>query len=371
MPHVLLLTAPGLDYGSIFLQHGLCQVFGSHNVIEWPLKPSYHGGTFFRDGYKENGGVLTLEQLQSSGSFCWEPVYPIHELYTQALTPDSRLAVVRELLLAGTIDLVVLESARSRVWLSAGLLKKEIEQSGATVVLHDGEDSRGLDHATNQVLIDDAIPHIDMVLLREYPNDQVLKASSGTTVLPYPFSTIYHGSTPKLRLEFLQQYELSLVCGMTCQYRKSVADALHELDAEYKTYVACNPPADQVAHPQNKPFVSWEAYAAISKASNVVVSVRGLGYDTCRRWEIQQWGALLIDAPEIVIPNDYTDGVSCKVYNSPEHAVKCARELLENKEQCLDIYHEGIKHTRKFHTCARRVEYMLAALEAAGHIVGI
>ena len=108
-------------------------------------------------------------------------------------------------------------------------------------------------------------------------------------------------------------------------------------------------------------------YRELLARSRISVNVPGAGYDCARYWEILAARAMLFTyRPDIVIPNDFTDGVNCATFSSMTEFQEKLNYYLSNPDRVDAITEAGYKHLLAYHTSARRAAYFLSlALPAA------
>ena len=108
-------------------------------------------------------------------------------------------------------------------------------------------------------------------------------------VIPLPFGVIDVGLEPSAEKEF----DVAFMARPTSPERERVVEELQQL-------------GNRVAIGGDLP---WGEYMRLLSRSRIGVSVRGLGHDTLRYWEIPYCGAALVaETPQIVIPDNFVDG---------------------------------------------------------------
>ncbi len=135
-------------------------------------------------------------------------------------------------------------------------------------------------------------------------------------VVPLPLGAVASGIEPAGE----QRYDVSFLGSLTSPERRLLRDQLEGLAGEGLRVFA------QLGEERPLP---WHEYMAALSASRIAISVRGLGFDTYRYWEIPYAGALLLaEQPRIVVPDNFADGVEA-VFAPADRLVDRARELLE------------------------------------------
>jgi hypothetical protein len=116
----------------------------------------------------------------------------------------------------------------------------------------------------------------------------VAVAGAGNTI-PLPFGIVDVGYEPPRE----QEYDVAFLARATSPERGRVLAVLESLGLRVAT----------------GGDLGWREYMDTLARSRVGISVRGLGYDTMRYWEIPYAGtALLAETPRTVIPGNFRDG---------------------------------------------------------------
>ncbi|HWB22123.1 MAG TPA: glycosyltransferase [Gaiellaceae bacterium] len=108
--------------------------------------------------------------------------------------------------------------------------------------------------------------------------------------------------------------------------------------------------------------LGWSEYLDVLAASRVAISVRGLGYDTYRYWEIPYSGAVLLaETPRIVIPGNFEHGR--EAWFAPVGGLAdSARTLVESDTQAIAT--AGRTKLLREHSSIRRAETVLERLDS-------
>jgi hypothetical protein len=94
--------------------------------------------------------------------------------------------------------------------------------------------------------------------------------------------------------------------------------------------------------------------------SLISVNVPGAGYDCARFWEILAARAMLFTfAPDIVIPDGFTDGVDFVTFSSFDEFESKLSFYLETPERAVTIAERGYRRLIEHHTTGRRAAYFL------------
>jgi Glycosyl transferases group 1 len=106
--------------------------------------------------------------------------------------------------------------------------------------------------------------------------------------------------------------------------------------------------------------LDWWSYMDILARSRIGVSVRGLGYDTFRYWEIPAAQALLLaETPRIVIPGNFVDGREA-VFAPVDRLVERIPGLLADGTEA--IARAGHERLLEAHTSVQRGQTVLDAI---------
>jgi hypothetical protein len=95
--------------------------------------------------------------------------------------------------------------------------------------------------------------------------------------------------------------------------------------------------------------------------SKIALNLRGGGWDTLRLWELGGLGVFtLAQKLEILIPNDYRDGVEI-VYleNDLSDLIEKCEYYLHHLEEREQIEKAFLEKTKKYHTTEKRAQYIL------------
>jgi hypothetical protein len=162
-----------------------------------------------------------------------------------------------------------------------------------------------------------------------------------------PFGIVDVGFEPRAE----RDVDVAFLASPTSPERARVAEALRELERDGAVV--------QSATAANLP---WTDYIELLSRSRIAVSVRGLGFDTYRYWEIPYAGALLLsETPRTIIPDNFVDGREA-VFAPVERLAARARELLN--EDTGAVAEAGRKKLLARHTSVQRAGTVLERLEA-------
>jgi len=166
-------------------------------------------------------------------------------------------------------------------------------------------------------------------------------------VLPLPFGIIDTGFRPGAK----KDVDVTFLANPTSPERVGVVDALKRLRRD-----------GAVVRTATGSPLAWSDYIDLLSRSRIGISVRGLGYDTYRYWEIPYAGALLLaETPGTVIPDNFVAGREA-VFAPVERLAERARELLGGDTEA--IARAGRTKLLERHTSVRRARRVLERLEA-------
>jgi hypothetical protein len=102
-------------------------------------------------------------------------------------------------------------------------------------------------------------------------------------------------------------------------------------------------------------------YREILFRSQIAVNVAGAGYDCARHWEILAAGAALFTQElDIVVPEPFTDGVNCFVFDSLGAFEARLDELLAAPKRVAEVAAAGHAHLKAHHRTRDRAAYFVA-----------
>lgn len=111
-------------------------------------------------------------------------------------------------------------------------------------------------------------------------------------------------------------------------------------------------------------IVDKENYIKVIRNSKSGLSVRGVGYDTYRYWEIPCYGtALLAQRTPISIPNNFVDEESAIFFENFNELKQKFEKYVIKTDEWMEIAKNGQKHFFKYHTPKKRAEYILNKLK--------
>jgi hypothetical protein len=333
---LLFLAGREPDYLQDAVYHGLVTLLGADTVLEYPENPRYHGG-----------GPP-------------DPTVPMLSFdFPRASTPDLRELVK-------WAEAVVIASLREDV---VDDVRRVLELRGATpTAFVDGEDHpyvRGIasrvdvyfkrETLRRALVLRARMPMRRVYHRRRYPEwwsdplrREIAVASAGSrAVVPLPFGIVETGFEPSGERDI----DVAFLASPTSPERAEVAAGLRELERD-----------GAVVQSATAASLPWPEYIELLARSRIAVSVRGLGYDTYRYWEIPYAGALLLsETPQIVIPGNFVDGQEA-VFAPIGKLVERARDLLSRDTSAIAA--AGRQKLLAEHTSVQRAQTVLDRLRA-------
>ena len=332
---IVYLANPVDDYLQDLLYHGLASLLGPENVVEFPLLARYH----------------LPPPPDARHPQLWFDV------------PEAPRTSLREAVLAA--DAVVVGSLRSGV---RGLVEEVLGLEGRPpLVFVDGEDDSDVLGVVRRA---DLYFKRELLLpglanrLREWdrrrrderqrePTDDPLRAPVGVAwvgdprLRPLPLAWVGPLPTPGPR-----EFDVAFLHGPTSPARARVRADLERLAGE----------GVRVRLLAEGERLDWWSYMDVLSRSRIAVSVRGLGYDTFRYWEIPAAGALLLaETPRTLIPENFADGREA-VFAPLNRMVSRIPDLLATDTDA--IARAGRERLLEAHTSVHRAQAVLDALSS-------
>ncbi len=104
-------------------------------------------------------------------------------------------------------------------------------------------------------------------------------------------------------------------------------------------------------------------YKKILGRSKIGLSLRGIGYDTFRYWEIPSNGAALLSRRlPIIIKNDFTDEQNALFFSSYEELDTKISKYLIKSDEWREIAKAGRTHFLRYHTPKERAKHILSEI---------
>jgi hypothetical protein len=333
---LLFLAGRDPDYLQDAVYHGLVTLLGTENVVEHPANDRYHG-------------TLPVDPRVPMLSFDF-PRASSHDLVE----------------LVDWADAIVIASLRDSV---IEEVRRVLElKPKAPVVFVDGEDHpyvRGIAPCVDAYFKRETLrragrlrarmPLRRVYHKRNYPdrwNDPLRReidvaTAASRKVVPLPFGLIDTGIEPAAE----KDVDVTFLARPTSPERAAVIDALRGLERD-----------GAVVRTAPESAAPWHEYFALLSRSRIGVSVRGLGYDTYRYWEIPYAGTLLLaETPQTVIPDNFVDGREA-VFAPLERLSERARQLLSAETH--EIAAAGRRKLLERHTSVHRAQTVVQRIEA-------
>jgi hypothetical protein len=310
---ILYCTFSHCDYGTGSLYNGLCQLLGSQNIYEFPIKPSFHGDT--SDSYR---------------------YYPLFYNYPE--NKGSR----ENLLKKNFFDIIIVccdcdhdfrynrHTRKTDNQAFFELLKKK-SQTTPTFLVDQG-DSAGINHTA----IKDY--NAKLYFKRElYPDD-----TAACPVLPLSFSYSTQNvptNEPRVNDFFW--------AGNVLPNRRPFVDVYEKF--------------------RRKPsFNRWTQSKYSGKLLNhkIALNLKGLGNDTVRFYEIPAHGALLFSEKlDIVMDHPFTDGKNAVFFNDVDDMKTKLDYYLKNELAAEKIRKAGFLWYKKYHTSKARAKQLMTKIK--------
>jgi hypothetical protein len=332
---IAFLANPVHDYLQDVVYHGLVGLLGSDRVVDFPPLERYHAPPpadaayphlWFDFPQPERERTLRAEIREADAIVIGSLRSGVRTFVDEVLALRSRPPIA---FLDGEDDIFVLGVHRH----VERYFKREIVLPGAAS--RPGE----------------VLRRAHRLLRRGRENrdtlaDPVRVARSGDRrLIPLPFA--WAGPLPERRPI---EHDVAFLARPTSYVRVVIRNALERLAAE----------GVRVRLLAEGESLSWREYIDILRRSRIGVSVRGGGFDTYRYWEVPAAGALLLsERPQIVIPDNFVDGVEA-VFDRPRHLASRIPDLLAGGTE--GIAARGLARLQASHLSIHRARTVLDAL---------
>ena len=183
-------------------------------------------------------------------------------------------------------------------------------------------------------------------------------------IKPYPGSDWYPINFASMPEPFIfvpfkdRAYDLCYIATISCEQRSWVYDYLKsKMDSlGLKIYIHLD-----------KKQIPRRDYLEILSQSRCALSVRGMGYDCYRHWEIPAKGTVLVaDRLPIDISNNYIEGEHCFKYTADKNMEDLGRVLEDIRNMSQDRLEEmavkSLLHTTRYHTHIKRAQYFVSTI---------
>ena len=329
---ICYLAHPEQDYLDVFIFQGLCEVLGEKNVIVYPFKKTYIGEvdkTYIlpdgKTGFTAPGAYNIARKLEK---------WSFNEICDRM----------------DEFSFILLSSPRSY---AVGALRDIIVKFGKVpkpLVFMDGEDGGG----------------IRWDLIRSFQPQVVFKREMVheiEDIYSLPFSSIViHLPYYEELLKQEKALNVFALCGNTHPLRPQIIKFLIEQNIP-NSYIGIDNgilPWQDDRRFEIPPLKSYEEYLKSMASAKINIVIRGHGRDTVRMWEIGAFKTLmLIKDPGIIIPHPYIDKEHCVYFNELSDLKEKVDYYLSHDEERDAIAERGFQHTHKYHSNAKRAEYLL------------
>ncbi|MCW6159762.1 MAG: glycosyltransferase [Candidatus Micrarchaeales archaeon] len=163
---------------------------------------------------------------------------------------------------------------------------------------------------------------------------------------PYPVTTI-----PDERYTHAQDknrdIDLSLIMTLSHGERKKVFSGAQKMAAVHKgkRFIL------------KKSGLTKDEYLKVLTKSKVSISVRGMGYDSFRYWEVPCYGAALLSKrTPMAIPNDFVEGKSALFFDKYEELDAKFNRYVVESDEWKEIARAGQENFFKYHTPKKRIK---------------
>jgi len=316
---ILHLNYRQCESGQDSLYDGLCRVLGPENVIEYPQKPSLHGGP----------GI----------AYRW---YPCFFNWPEFYTDEQKIRMLKE----NWFDVILVGCGDSTDW-SIGTHRQERVKKGreefsemyelainksktiATYALDMGDGSRINDHIRKEF-------NCLKYFKREYLEKEV---GDDPGVLPFSLCLAERYvpeniEGPRVNLPFF-------------------AGRNYGLREPYIAYYESFGRKNTRSLTQRRLNLKMLKY-------KIGIDLLGSGEDTIRRYEIAARGEMLL-CPKVIIKreNDFTEGVSAVFYDGFEDFKEKLNYYMSHEDEVDKIRLAGRKHFLKYHTGTARAKQLI------------
>ena len=309
---VLFLIHPRAHYGLDVLFDGLCKTLGPDNTIDYPYKPSLHGGPLpeylghYPCAFEHPGVPYTIDEIEDG-------------------------------LKRGHFDLVLFGDSENA--LDPAMLKR-LSQSAPDIpwfIIDAIDECYSTRHAVEALTGRTAAGY--------FKREMLLGAKYGPDTYPLPFAypedRIPPPSTaPRPRDLFWAGHRKS---GLRKLY-------LEHLEAHF-------------GMPLNTQF-DQTAYAAAMRESRIGLNCFGFGFDTVRYWELPAHGCLLFsERPPISIPYNFRDAETAVFFDDLPDLDRKMRHYLAEPEETAKMAAAGYLHLTRRHSSPARARQLLAWIQ--------
>jgi len=337
---ILFVSPQHPDYLADAIYHGLINLLGRKNVIDYPTKSRYHIPS---DRYS---------YLLKTDPFTH---------FTMFLFKDNSKNELNKEILFDDFDVIIIGALGNDV--RDIVLKVISEVPREKIVFIDGEDDpfvRSIyfkkirKYFKRECLYNNmaAFKHLMywLTIRKTFYNFKQplfpLTISNFCKVEPLPFGIVDEGfrfNPPNEKI-----FDFCYIANLTSRKRIEIYNFL-------KDYAKKNKLNAFISSGE----IKRNEYLSITAKSKIGISVRGQGFDTYRYWEIPYCGAMLIsELPFIKIPNNFEEGKSAAFFSDTKELKEKIEYYLKN-DRWYEIAKNGREHLFKYHTSIHRAKTVL------------
>ena len=333
---LLFLAGRDPDYLQDALFHGLVTLLGAGSVVEHPENARYHGGATA----DHRMPMLSFDFPRSDRPDLPELVASSDAIVVASLR-DSVIADVRRVLELRRAIPTAFVDGEDDPYVRAVATEVDVYFKRETL--------------RRSIRLRARMPARRLYHRRRYPERwgdrlrrEIAVATAGSrSVVPLPLGIVDTGFEPHGK----RDVDVAFLASPTSPERVRVVAELRELERDGVVV--------QIATAASLP---WSDYIELLSRSRIAVSVRGLGYDTYRYWEIPYAGALLLsEPPRTVIPGNFVHGREA-VFTRVGRLAERARALLGQDTRA--IAEAGRRKLLEQHTSVHRAQTVLDRLQA-------
>ena len=338
---VLYLVDPQQDYLTSMIFEGLCSVLGNGNVYVYPMLKRWKTG--------EDDSWYILPDGKKGWTKASEYEHARPDL------PESSIDdIVKDIM---KFDMIIVSSPREYTVRSFREIKSKLGVIPIPVIFMDGEDGANI----QEQLIDEFQPKV--IFKREIFYDAEYK---GKKIYPLPFAA-FQGAKPGADQIITKDLDVFGMFGYTSNLRMKMVTLFHELNIGGNHIVDIDSkrvPGWDLDKPR-RGKTGYTEYINTIARSKIGLSLPGHGKDTVRYWEIPNTGTLMFAVnPKLAIPFPFTHKENVIFIKDDlsnfEEEIKYYLSHDKEREELAAACHE---HLMKFHTCEKRVHYMLSIIE--------
>ena len=172
--------------------------------------------------------------------------------------------------------------------------------------------------------------------------------SMGSKLRPYPVTTI---PDPNIKGKTDRDIDLSMMMTLSHRERRNTFNYVNKMSASYK---------DRKFVLSSGSGIPKKKYLETIASSKAGISVRGMGYDAFRYWEIPCYGAALFSKKTpMAIQNDFTEDESALFFSTNDELRSKFDKYVVNSDEWKEIAKAGQDQFFKYHTPEKRIENLI------------